>query len=132
MAAGLFLWGMDANADKDRAKAAAADAQARLQARSAGPKTYDYVIYAGEDEPGEYSTFDSDWAYPRVAPDVSALGVTENRIEVGTHVRVICQLEIGGLRWFQLESRDFVHGAVARAAPHSGESEAPNCPDAPE
>ena len=110
------------------------DTRAKLTAAETPkkPASFTFFVYAGEADPESdfSSATDSDTAYARAEPDVSAPTISKGFYNVGARVQVSCKLAAGpaDLMWFRLRDGAFMNGAVVKPVPHSGEKSPPACP----
>jgi hypothetical protein len=108
-------------------------ARSPVQSKNQPATTYDFIVYDGEEDPDDETSFSYDeppFAYERLEPSIAAPPAEEGEHRVGTHVAVRCRVPSGAidLQWYRVETGNFMHGAVIKKAPHSGQPLPPLCP----
>jgi hypothetical protein len=111
--------------------------QAQANVRADRPKTYDFVVFAGEPDPRPDSVGGSvgedTMAFERFDPATDAAVAHATPHDVGEHVQVRCHAEklpsdyIDRV-WFRLTDGNFMHDGVIKQAAHSGQAQPPSCP----
>jgi hypothetical protein len=130
----LTIWVLDL---RDTNADLRADARAKALEAASGVRTFDFIVYAGEDDPDSSyysltcsSSSDCDYAYKRTLPEEDARIASEGgRVLVGSHVRVACRVKsFSTPTWYRLVDSNFMHGKVIELVPHAGQPQPPSCP----
>lgn len=129
--AGVTTWGFGLRSERDEARK-----MLRRGERSTAPRSYDFIVYAGDDpEAPAEAPRALEWAEP--ASNAKAHGADrEIGHEVGEHVNVRCVIramtgDLGRENWFALSDGDFMPASTIRRRPFSGASAVSVCPANP-
>lgn len=98
------------------------------------PRGVVFRVAEGESDPdpGSYS-YDTDSAYPRIAPQPDAPAAEEPPVSVGEKVLVMCRVvEVAAAAdsntWYRLQDDSFLSSELIQRVPHKGREPVPACP----